>query len=59
MIINLDTNEKELLETELEISVIPELRNEIASGGRKELRDSLKKNEEVFKGLLEKLKKAA
>lgn len=59
MNINLDKNEKELLETELEISIIPELRNEIASGGRKELRDSLKVNEEVFKGLLEKLKKAA
>ncbi len=59
MIVNLDPKEKDLLVNELEVSIIPDLRIEITSGGRKEFRDMLKKNEEVFKGLLDKLKMAA
>lgn len=59
MIVNLTVKEKELLVTELEKTTIPELRGVIASGMRKELRDELKQDEEVLKGLLEKLKIAA
>ncbi len=59
MIVNLNMREKELLITELEETTIPELRGVIASGMRKELRDELKQDEEVLKGLLEKLKIAA
>ncbi len=59
MIIELNPKEKELLVTELEKTIIPELRGEIASGMRKELREEFKKDEEVLKNVLEKLKKAA
>jgi len=59
MIVNLNIKEKELLVTELEKTTIPELRGLIASGMKKELRDELKQDEEVLKGLLEKLKIAA
>jgi hypothetical protein len=59
MVIELNTNERDLLVTELEKTTIPELRGEIASGMRKALRDDFKKDEEAFKGILEKLKKAA
>jgi len=59
MIVNLNIKEKELLVTELEKTTIPELRGMIASGMKKELRDELKQDEEVLKGLLEKLKIAA
>jgi hypothetical protein len=59
MNVNLNLKEKELLVTELEETTIPELRGMIASGMKKELRDELKQDEEVLKGLLEKLKIAA
>jgi len=59
MIVNLNNKEKELLITELEETTIPELRGVIASGMRKNLRDELKEDEIVLKGLLEKLKIAA
>ncbi len=59
MVIDLNTKERELLISELEKNIIPELRAEVTSGGRKSFRDVLKKDEEVFKGLLEKLKMAA
>lgn len=59
MNINLNLKEKELLVHELEETTIPELRVMIASGMKKELRDELKQDEEVLKGLLEKLKIAA
>ena len=59
MVIELNTNERDLLVTELERATIPELRGEIASGMRKALRDEFKKDEEAFKGILEKLKRAA
>jgi len=59
MVIDLNKKEKELLITELEETTIPELRGVIASGMRKNLRDELKEDEVVLKGLLEKLKIAA
>jgi hypothetical protein len=59
MNVNLNVKEKELLITELEETTIPELRGMIASGMKKELRDELKQDEEVLKGLVEKLKIAA
>ncbi len=59
MNVNLNLKEKELLVHELEETTIPELRVMIASGMKKELRDELKQDEEVLKGLLEKLKIAA
>lgn len=59
MNVNLNMKEKDLLITELEKTTIPELRGMIASGMKKELRDELKQDEEVLKGLLEKLKIAA
>ena len=59
MNVNLNMKEKELLVNELEETTIPELRVMIASGMKKELRDELKQDEEVLKGLLEKLKMAA
>ncbi|HTG02130.1 MAG TPA: hypothetical protein VK654_16225 [Nitrospirota bacterium] len=59
MVINLEPKEKELLIDELELNIIPELRAEVSSGGRKVFRDALKKDEEVFKELLVKLKMAA
>ena len=59
MIVNLDEKERELLVTELERSIIPDLREFIASGLRKTHRDELKKDEDTLKHLLEKLKLAA
>ena len=59
MIIDLKKEERDLLVTELEMNIIPELRAEVSSGGRKAFRDYLKKDEEVFKELLSKLKMAA
>ena len=59
MNVNLNIKEKELLVNELEETTIPDLRVMIASGMKKELRDELKHDEEVLKGLLEKLKIAA
>lgn len=59
MIVNLDTRERELLVAELEGTTIPQIRELVASGMRKNSRDELKVDEVVLKGLLEKLKKAA
>lgn len=59
MIVNLDKKERDLLVTELEKSIIPELRGVIASGMKKVDRDELKEDEEVLKRALEKLKMAA
>ncbi len=60
MNVNLEKKERDLLVTELEQTTIPQLRELIASGSmRKRGRDELKQDEEVLKGLLEKLKKAA
>jgi len=60
MNVNLEKKERDLLVTELEDTTIPQLRQLIASGSmRKNGRDELKQDEEVLKGVLEKLKKAA
>jgi hypothetical protein len=59
MIVNLDKRERDLLVTELEETTIPQIRELVASGMRKKNRDELKIDEEVLKGVLEKLKKAA
>ncbi len=59
MIINLEKKERDLLVTELEKSIIPELRGIIASGMKKVDRDELKEDETALKNVLEKLKMAA
>ncbi len=59
MMVDLNAKEKELLIAELEKTTIPDLRVLIASKLRKNSRDEMKNDEEVLKGLLEKLKKAA
>jgi len=59
MIVNLEKKERDLLVTELEESAIPELRELIASGLRKDDRDELKQDEAALKTVLEKLKMAA
>ena len=59
MIVNVDKNERDLLVTELEKSIIPELRGLIASGMRKRSTDELKQDEATLKNVLEKLKMAA
>jgi hypothetical protein len=59
MLINLDKRERDLLVSELEETTIPQLRELVASGMRKENRDELKEDEAVLKTLLEKLKMAA
>jgi len=59
MIVDLNNKERDLLVTELEKSVIPELRGLIASGMRKADRDDLKEDEAALKNVLEKLKMAA
>lgn len=59
MIVNLEKKERDLLVTELEKSIIPELRGIIASKMRKVDRDELKEDEAALKNVLEKLKMAA
>ena len=59
MIVNLDKKERDLLVTELEQSIIPELRGIIASGMKKTDRDDLKEDKAALKNVLEKLKLAA
>lgn len=62
MIIDMNKKERDLLVTELEKSIIPELRGIVASGMRmrKTDQDDLKKEDEVaLKNVLEKLKMAA
>jgi hypothetical protein len=59
MIVDLEKRERDLLITELEDTTIPQLRELVASGMRKENRDELKEDEVVLKTVLDKLKKAA
>jgi hypothetical protein len=59
MIVDLEKRERDLLITELEDTTIPQLRELVASGMRKENRDELEEDEVVLKTVLEKLKKAA
>ena len=55
MQLELSDKERDMLVLELE-NFIPELRGEIASGVRHEWKLELKKEEEILKGVLEKLK---
>ncbi len=59
MIVDLDKKERDLLVQELEETTIPQIRELVASGMRKNNRDELKMDEAVLKNVLEKLKKAA
>lgn len=59
MVVDLEKKEVDLLVNELEHATIPNLREFIASGLRKDHRDELKEDEVVLKHLLEKLKMAA
>jgi len=59
MIIDLEKRERDLLVHELEETTIPQIRELVASGMRKNSRDELKMDEEVLKNVLDKLKKAA
>jgi hypothetical protein len=59
MIVNLDTKERDLLVKELEETTIPQIRELVASGMRKNNRDELKIDEAVLKTVLDKLKMAA
>ncbi len=59
MIVDLDKKERDLLVHELEETTIPQIRELVASGMRKNNRDELKIDEEALKSVLEKLKKAA
>jgi hypothetical protein len=59
MIVNLDTRERDLLVKELEETTIPQIRELVASGMRKNNRDELKIDEAVLKTVLDKLKMAA
>ena len=59
MVIDLEKKEVDLLVNELEHATIPNLREFIASGLRKDHREELKHDEVVLKHLLGKLKMAA
>jgi hypothetical protein len=59
MIVDLNKRERDLLITELEETTIPQIRELVASGMRKQSRDELKEDEAVLKTVLEKLKMAA
>jgi len=58
MVVELNYKERDLLVTQLEVMIIPELRCEIASGMPKELRDELKREKIVLTHIVEKLKNA-
>jgi hypothetical protein len=59
MVVELNPKERDLLITQLEIMIIPELRCEIASGMPKTLSDELKQEKAALTKILEKLKAAA
>jgi len=59
MMIELNDNERELLVHQIEVMILPELRCQIGSGVRKELRDEMKHEKVVLTQILEKLKGAA
>lgn len=54
MTLELSRKEKDML-TDVLKDYIPELRGEIASGGKREFRAELKEEKEVLTGILEKL----
>ena len=59
MKVDLEKRERDLLVTELEETTIPQIRELVASGMRKNSRDELKADEAILKTVLEKLKMAA
>jgi len=59
MMIELNDKERELLVQQIEVMILPELRCQIGSRVRKELRDELKHEKVVLTQILEKLKKVA
>jgi len=59
MMIELNDNERELLVHQIEVMILPELRCQIGSRVRKELRDEMKQEKVVLTQILEKLKGAA
>jgi len=56
MVVELTVQEKNLLINHLEDMILPELRCQIGSRGRKDLRDVLKKEKETLINIIEKLK---
>jgi|APDOM4702015191_1054821.scaffolds.fasta_scaffold1103242_1 hypothetical protein len=58
MVVELNHTERELLITQLEVMILPELRCQIGSGVRKELRDEMKKEKVALTDILQKLKAA-
>jgi hypothetical protein len=56
MVVELTVQEKNLLINHLEDMILPELRCQIGSGIRKDLRDVLKKEKEILINIIEKLK---
>jgi hypothetical protein len=56
MVFELNDTEKELLISQIEVMILPELRCQIGSGIRKVLRDELKKDKIALTNILEKLK---
>jgi hypothetical protein len=58
MIVELNEQEKDLLISEIEVNVLPELRCQIGSGVRKEIRDDLKLDKVTLIRIVEKLKAA-
>jgi len=56
MVVEFNHTERELLISQLEVMILPELRCQIGSRIRKELRDELKKDKVMLTEILEKLK---
>jgi len=59
MIIELNDKERDLLVQQIEVMILPELRCQIGSRVRKELRDEMKHEKVVLTQILVKLKGAA
>ena len=59
MIVELDQQEKDLLISEIEVMVLPELRCQIGSRVRKEIRDDLKKDKDSLISIVKRLKAAS
>jgi hypothetical protein len=59
MVVELNHLERDFLINQLEVMILPELRCQIGSGVRKELRDELKKEKAALVEILQKLKSAA
>jgi len=58
MVIEITEKEKELLISEIEAKVLPDLRCQIGSRVRKEIRDELKKEKVLLVSIVEKLRAA-